>query len=376
MNTESKKIGIDVRLWSETGIGRYIRNLIAGLGNIDKENEYVLFAKADDQQAIKRVLSTVKHKEHFSIITCDIKWHSVNEQFEFPKLLNKYKLDVVHFPYFSVPVFYNKPFIVTVHDLIINHFPTGKATTLPLPFYQLKKMGYSYVLKKAIQNAKRIIAPSQATRDEIMDHYKTEIEKIAVTPEGVDQDISSISPVIFHKDPYFLYVGNTYPHKNVEKLIDAFEIFSNTNPGYKLIIAGKKDYFTKKLESKIRNKRVEFPGYVTDEQLSGLYKHAAATFVPSLMEGFGLTALEAMQMESLVAVSKIPSLVEVCGEHALYFEPQDTLSIVRSMEDTAVMPEKEKKKRVEEAKKHVEGFSWEKMARQTLDVYRSIMVKS
>ncbi|MGE5041275.1 MAG: glycosyltransferase family 4 protein [Candidatus Levyibacteriota bacterium] len=373
MQVESKKIGIDARLWLQTGIGRYIRNLVIGLGNLDKENSYVLFVRPEDQQEITGVIAGMKYGNHFSLIPCNISWHSLREQIEFPKLLNRYSFDLVHFPYFSVPVFYKKPYVVTVHDLIMNHFPSGKATTLPLPLYKLKKMGYSFVMKKTIQNAEKIIAPSHATKEEIMDHYKVTEDKIVVTPEGVDENISSLAPVIFTKEPYFLYVGNTYPHKNVERLVEAFTIFLRTHPNHRLIIAGKKDHFTRQLEKKIIDAPVEFAGFVTDETLARLYKHALATFVPSLMEGFGLTALEAMQMESLVAASKIPAMEEVCIQNALYFDPKDTLSMVKVMEDVIGMSEGEKKKRIAEAKKHVEKFSWEKMARKTLDVYNSIL---
>lgn len=363
-------IGIDARLWNQTGIGRYIRNLVTELGKIDHENQYVLFCRPEDIEDIRLVVSS----KQYVVIPTGIKWHSVSEQLEFPRLLNKYNLDLVHFPYFSVPIFYKKPYVVTVHDLIINHFPTGQASTLPSPFYKLKRMGYNYILNKAIHSAKKIIAPSNATRDEIIDHYKISKNKIAVTQEGVDPSMAGFAPVIFKiQDPYFLYVGNCYPHKNVEKLIDAFEIFSNTHPEYKLKLVGKSDFFYKRLRKKVNNKNIEFLGFVSDLELSKLYSQATATCVPSLMEGFGLTALEAIQMGSLVIVSKIPSLVEVCGKHAQYFDPSDTLSIVSLMEEVISLSAAEKKERVKIGQKHAETFSWGKTAQLTLDVYNSCL---
>ena len=375
------KIGIDVRLWGETGIGRYIRNLVSGLLDLDSENQYVLFCRPEDIEDIKFLIFNDK----FLIMPTDIRWHSVKEQLEFPRLLNKYNLDLVHFPYFSVPVFYNKPFVVTVHALIINHFPTGRATSLPFPLYRVKRFGYEFILKKAIHDAKKIITPSESTKKEIIDHYKTSKSKIVVTPEGIDDGISGFKASIFNpKEKYFLYVGNAYPHKNLEKMLEAFKLFMvngspRENSGqaqFTVKLGGKEDYFYKRLKHFVKKNNihsVEFLGFVSDEELSRLYSQAVATFVPSLMEGFGLTALEAMKMGSLVACSKISSLEEVCGRFAEYFDPSDILSMVKAMEDINSINKEEKKERINEAKKHVEKYSWQKTAKLTIEVYNSIL---
>ncbi|MFI5265490.1 MAG: glycosyltransferase family 4 protein [Candidatus Levyibacteriota bacterium] len=366
-------IGIDVRLWKQTGIGRYIRNLVSELSKLDKKNQYALFARPEDIEDIKSAVSS----QQFVVIPTDIKWHSVSEQVEFPRLLNKYNLDLMHFPYFSVPVFYKKPFVVTVHDLIINHFPTGKASTLPFPLYKVKRLGYGLVLKKAIHDAKKIIAPSNATRNEIINIYKTRKDKISVTPEGVDDTISDFKPVLFKpKNPYFLYVGNAYPHKNLERFLEAFKLFTVDNSRFTVKLVGRQDFFYKKLKGYVEKNKiqgVEFLGYVEDLDLANLYAQATATFIPSLMEGFGLTALEAMSMKSLVACSKIPSLEEVCGANAQYFNPEDILSITGAMEQIAGLSEKEKPELIKKAKKHAETFSWKTTAKLTLDVYNSCL---
>lgn len=369
-------IGIDARLWNQTGIGRYIRNLVAELLEVDTKNQYVLFARPDDIVDIKAV-SNKAHTINPIIIPTSIRWHSVKEQLEFPRLLNKYNLDLMHFPYFSVPIFYKKPFVVTVHDLIINHFPTGRASTLPSPLYKLKRAGYGFVLKRAIHDAKKVIVPSLATKNEIVSFYKHDVKKdnIVVTPEGLDGSINDFEPALYKpKNPYFLYVGNAYPHKNLEKLIEAFKMFTLQVPGYSLFLVGREDYFYKRLKEHVRREKidnVEFLGYVSDTELSKLYAQARATIVPSLMEGFGLTALEAMSMGSLVAVSKIPSLSEVCGKNVLYFDPEDVLSIVTSLQEIANMSDAERKKMVGNAKKHAESFSFKKTAQLTLDAYSS-----
>ncbi len=374
-----QKIGIDIRLWNETGIGRYIRNLIFELAKIEQKNKYVLFARPDDIPEINRLSNISEAKEKFIIIPTSIKWHSIQEQVEFPRILMKYKLDLMHFPYFSVPVFYRRSFVVTVHDLIINHFPTGRATTLPLPLYRIKRVGYELILKSAVSGAKKIIVPSEATRRELVEHYQIKEDKIIVTQEGIDENINSFTPVVFKdKHPYFLYVGNVYPHKNIEVMLEAFKIFSIQHPGVVIKLVGKQDYFYKRLRMYVEKHKishVEFMGYVDDSKLSNLYSNAVATVIPSLMEGFGLTALEAMKMKSLVVVSKIPSLQEVCGKNAIYFDPNDTLSIVDAMNISLNLKSEDKKKMLSSAMEHSETFTWEKMAKQTIAVYDSCLKK-
>src|SRR5258708_5042379 len=119
------RVGIDARLWNETGIGRYIRNLVKYLQVVDQQNEYILFVRARDYENIKYQISNIKWK----ITIADVHWHTFEEQVKLLWILYKEKLDLMHFPYFSVPVFYTGKFIVTIHDLILYHYPTGKAST-------------------------------------------------------------------------------------------------------------------------------------------------------------------------------------------------------------------------------------------------------
>src|SRR3989338_10313492 len=160
------KIGIDCRLWNETGVGRYTRNLVKEIQILDKENEYVLFVLSKDKQ---QILKQVQN-DNFKAVIADIRWHTLWEQLKFPIILNKENLDLMHFPYFSVPIFYNKSYVVTIHDLILHHFPTGQASTLSLPLYNLKLLGYRFVIKTAAKNARKIITVSNATKKEIVSY--------------------------------------------------------------------------------------------------------------------------------------------------------------------------------------------------------------
>lgn len=358
------RIGIDARLWDQTGVGRYTRNLIKNLSLVDKKNEYFLFVRPEDSEKIRQTL----RNDRFHYIPVNFKWHSILEQTEFPNFLKKQNLDLMHFPYFSVPVFYNRPFVVTIHDLIINHFSTGRASTLLYPLYLGKLFSYKFVIGKAAKNAVKIISPSQATKDEVVDHLKVKPEKIVVTYEGPDEDISLQKEKDLKLGKYFLYVGNAYPHKNLERLILAFNELNKEQKDIKLILVGGKDYFYKRLTKESDNPNVVFYGKAKDEELSSLYSNATALVMPSLMEGFGLPVLEAMSLKCPLIISDIPSLREIAGKNAIYFNP-------KSLEDIKTALEKglkgEGKEKVEKAYEKSKEFSWQKMAEETLKVYES-----
>ncbi|MCL4352863.1 glycosyltransferase, partial [Patescibacteria group bacterium] len=193
------KIGIDCRLWGESGVGRYTRNLVKELQLIDRINDYVLFVLSKDEENLKSQISNLKNKLKIKnlklkIVKADIKWHALEEQMRLPQILNRENLDLMHFTYFSVPIFYSKPFIVTIHDLIIDHFPTGEASTLFPPLYVLKRMGYKLVISLASKRSKKIITVSNATKQEIIDHLGTDRNKIEVIYEGVDSLVQSSKP--------------------------------------------------------------------------------------------------------------------------------------------------------------------------------------
>ncbi len=172
------KIGIDARLVNETGVGRYVRNLIAELGKIDDKNSYVVFLRksAFDSFALPNARWTKR--------LADIPWHSVTEQLFMPAIFNSEHLDLLHVPYFNVPLFYFGKCIVTIHDLTILHFDTGKATTLSYVFYKIRRLGYYISLLKAIFWSEKIIAVSESTKKEILDHFDVLSEQIEVIYEG------------------------------------------------------------------------------------------------------------------------------------------------------------------------------------------------
>lgn len=367
------KIGIDCRLWNETGIGRYIRNLVLNLQVIDKKNDYVLFVLRKDKEEILRF----SKNDNFRIIEADIRWHTVSEQLKLPQILNRENLDLMHFPYHSVPVFYSQPFVLTIHDLIPYNFPTGQASALPGPIYGLKLLAYKFAIGQAAKKAKKVISVSNATKSEIIDHLGINLQKIEVIYEGVSQKLAVSSQRSAVKGKYFLYVGNAYPHKNLERLLTAFKMLDSN---IKLVLVGKEDYFYKRLKQKVEKMKlldkVIFLQNISDEELSNLYKNAIALISPSLMEGFGLPALEAMVSKCMVLASDIPSLREVCNDVAIYFDPNSVTELTQKMESVCSNDSNHRSDKIKKGTERAKLFSWEKMAKETLAVYEKAVFDS
>lgn len=363
------RIGIDARLWSQTGVGRYIRNLIYNLQVIDKQNDYVLFVMDRDYDDVKFRISNLK----FKISNCNIRWHTLSEQLNLPSILNKEKLDLIHFPYISVPFFYNKPFVVTIHDLIPYHFSTGKASTLPFPFYKFKFLAYKLIVSQAAKKAKKIIVPSSTTKKDIIDYLKVDPSKVQVVYEGTDESLIRRSTE--EKKEYFLYIGNAYPHKNLEFLLNTFKDLPSD---FKIILVGKKDYFYRRLEQKAKEmhleEKIDFFGEASDSQLSSLYKEAKALIIPSFIEGFGLPALEAMANECLVIASDIPTLHEVGGDAAIYFNPNNIDDLTQKLNQVYFNTALYYSENIRRGLKRAREFSWKKTAEETLRIYNDFLI--
>lgn len=364
------KIGIDARLWSESGVGTYTKNLIKNLQSIDSKNTYILFSNKKNIDEINEEITSL----NFKTVLCNISWHSLSEQINFPKLLNSYDLDLMHFTYYSIPIRYKKPYVITIHDLIIYHHPTGKASTLPLPLFKFKHAAYKKIIKKAATNAHSIITPTNYVKKDVEKTLHITSSKIHTIHEGVekhdkeDKQPQGLEDIV--SSNFFLYVGNAYPHKNVKNLLKAFIAFKKNHHDAKLVLVGREDHFYKKLKQNITKDLIILHN-IDNKQLTTLYKHAIALVHPSLAEGFGLTPLEAMTAGCVVLASNIDPIKEVCQEKAVYFDPNDAKSITKKMEWIYNLDKTTKKQYREKGQKHSQKYSWEQMAKKTLELYES-----
>lgn len=357
------RIGIDARFFNESGVGRYLRNLIINLQILDKKNQYFIFLLHKDMELFKA-------SSNFQKISADFNWYGFAEQYKFPNLLRKYNLDLVHFPHFNVPIFYGGRFVVTIHDLIHQHFSMQRTTTHGSLVYRFKQLGYKRVFKHAINKSSKILAPSKHVRNQLINEWKINFEKIIVTPEAVDDSLlkgsGKLTEVV--KKPYIFFVGNAHPHKNIEGLIKAFLLIKKSLKDLKLVLSGNDHYFWKRLKTENRHDGIIFTGYVSDKELTALYKNAMMFVMPSFEEGFGIPILEAMACQTPVVSSNAGSLPEVGGDAVLYFDPNNIADMTEKI-SMVLSSEGLRKELIEKGKKRVKEFSWEKLAKQTLEVY-------
>src|ERR1700690_1183396 len=177
------RIGIDARLINETGVGRYIRNLLYWLGTIDDQNEYIIYLNS---QAFT-TFSVPNSRWHKKLV--DIGWHTISEQLFLPFVYVRDRIDVLHVPYFTIPIFFPGKIICTFHDLTILHEKTGKATTLPRPFYAAKHLGYRCIVALGMKRASHIITVSHTVEQEIRATYHLPAHAVSVIYEGIDANL-------------------------------------------------------------------------------------------------------------------------------------------------------------------------------------------
>ncbi|HMB66285.1 MAG TPA: glycosyltransferase family 1 protein [Patescibacteria group bacterium] len=379
-----KRIGIDARMYGPLGkgLGRYTQEIVDRVVEMDPENQYVVFLTRENFDEFQPKSDRIKK------VKTNIRWYSLAEQILLPFYIKKEKLDLMHFPHFNVPLLTPVKFVVTIHDLILTKFPTIRASTLSPWLYKIKNFFYKVVIKTAVKRAKRIIAVSEFTKKDIAKQFRVKPDKIRVTYEGVADlakggNSSSVSGLndtdtllSYNIDSDFLlYVGNAYPHKNLEGLVEAFADFCRNNYGIILVLVGKEDYFYQRLKETIQKKysdpRIIFPGYIPDEKLEILYQRAMAYIFPSFYEGFGLPPLEAMAKGCPVLSSNRSSMPEILEEAALYFDPADKEDIVakikRVVQDPAL-----RKELADKGEKQAAQYSWQRCAEQTLEIYKNV----
>jgi len=280
------KIIIDGRFWLQSGIGRYIRNLVENLQQLDRSNEYFILHLKQDYDKL------VYHNQNFHKILADFDWYGVEEQFKLPKLLKNLNPDITHFPHFNVPIFYHGRFVVTIHDLIHQHFSTREATLHSPLIYQVKKWGYKKVFSYAVSNADKIFTPSNFIKNQLIREWKVDKDKIVVTYEAVEdkflqiskqsktEDFQNIASKFGFSKPYLFYVGNAQPHKNISKLIEAFKVLKDRYPALFLVLSGPKHPFWQRIKKELNTEAVIFTGFINENELIALYKNAAVFVMP------------------------------------------------------------------------------------------------
>lgn len=363
------RIGIDARFVGPdgAGLGRYIERLLTHLERLDHRNDYVVF--------VRSICPWHPTNPRWKTVIADIRWYTLAEQLKMPGIFRRAKLDLLHLPHFNFPILYTGKFVLTVHDLILSDFPTERTSTLEPIVFKLKLAAYRLSLTQAIRRAKHIMTVSRWSRERVTAMYPLATGKLSVTYEAADPLPPPSGETEIRargiQAPYLLYVGNAYPHKNLERLLLATKQAIANGEKFQLVIVGKDDFFSRRLKAFAAEHdchQAIFYGYAPDAEYHQLLKQATAYFFPSLSEGFGLPGLEAMTVGTPVFAARASCLPEIYGPAAHYFDPQSNEDIIRAV-TVALHDPDERQRLITAGAERVRGYSWERMAQQTLSVY-------
>jgi glycosyltransferase involved in cell wall biosynthesis len=361
------RIVIDARE-SGTSTGRYVDKLIEYLHKLHPAHEIIVLAKTPRIKPLRELAP------NFKIIKSDYKEFTFAEQLGLLRQIKSLKPDLVHFTMTQQPILYKGRNVTTVHDLTTVRFQNPAKN--PLVFRSKQKV-YSYVIKRVAKQSAYIITPSKFVKQDVAQYANISPGRIFVTHEAADRIDVTAEPVPRLKDKQFImYVGRPLPHKNLDRLVEAFGLLKKKYPELMLALAGKMDANFRRIEARVTQKRmadsIVFTDFVSEGELKWMYLNTAAYVFPSLSEGFGLPGIEAMIHGAPVVSSSATCLPEVYGDATVYFDPNNTFDMaskISSVLSSAGLRGELIKKGRERAAK----FSWQKMASQTQKVYESAL---
>ncbi len=366
-------IGIDgneANVEKKVGISEYAYELLCQFHDLRiKNNNFKFIVYLKDKPRVDMPTPTFNFT--YKIVGPRKMW----TQFALPiSLFLGKKPDIFFTPSHYAPRFSTVPTAISVMDLSYIHFPGLFAKK---DLYQLTNW-----TKYSIKNAKKIFTISNFSRDDIIKEYKVEPKDVVVTYPGIKPDLRSKNKDLSMEDlnkkfgikgEYILFVGTLQPRKNIEKLIEAFSFLKQDK--LQLVIVGKRGWLYEDIlkapEKYGVAEKVKFLDFVEDEDLPSLYKNAICFCLPSLYEGFGLPVLEAMKNGCPVVISNVSSLPEVGGDAVLYVNPQDTDDIAKNLR-LIINDEGLRKDMIKKGYQQVKKFSWEKTAKQTLEVLEKL----
>jgi glycosyltransferase involved in cell wall biosynthesis len=363
------RIGINALYLIPGGVGGteiYLRSLLAAFAAIDRHNQYVVFTNRETGPDIAPAQS------NFTIEPLNVSaefrpGRILVEQTSLPSAVRRMKVDVLFNAGFTAPLLSPVPCVTVFHDLQHKRHPEF-FRWFDLPFWRALLYGSAH-------RSTRLIAVSEATRDDLLRFYKLDPAKIAVVPHGVDSAFFDISRERRRQtpEPIVLCVSTLHPHKNLERLIRVFARLRAKHPKYRLTIAGLRGFHTEVLEQLVESLGardfIDLTGWIAREELYGLFRRAAVFVYPSTFEGFGMPVLEALAAGLPAACSSVEPLPSVAGEAALYFDPNNDEALfdalVRLIEEVELTTTLERL-----GPERAARFSWTKAAESTLAVVR------
>ena len=367
------RLAFDLRRIGNPGIGRYMKCLTEAVVLQAPEHEYLLILP-EGGEALVDAPAAIK-------IFPRLKYYSLREQIELPRILARHKIDLLHSPHFLLPLVRPCPVVATVHDVVY----LACAQDLPS---RAGRLYYHGMMQACSRLAARIITDSEHSRKDIERVLGADPAKIEVIYPGVDQQFFRVTDPVrlgavrsnYGLDhDYILCVGIYKPRKNHAGLLRAFRRMLENGANTQLVIAGpmaEGEPVLRRLAAELGvSERVVFTGFVDEPDLPALYSAACVCACPSMYEGFGFTVLEAMACGTPVVCSSTTSLPEVAGDAALYFDPLKPEDIAAQLL-RVLGDERLRASLVERGRLNLKRFNWAETARQTLAVYHQALEMS
>ena len=372
------RIGIDGRVTSAhfPGIGRYCLNLIRELLDLETVHQWFVIYDPPRNPALAALAAARRDSARFVALPAAPR--SPAEQVMLPALVAQLRLDLFHATYYALPPLLAGRLAVTLYDLIPQLYPAYWPN--PLTRRVIDAWG-----TLALRRAATVLTLSGATRDDLHRLYGPVAadRPITVTLSGADPRFlalgdgrlqSGVGDSATEERPYFLYVGINKPHKNLPRLVEAFDLYRQGGGDSDLVVAGRWDARYPEARQSVATRglagRVHFRHDVSDDGLAALYQGAQAFVFPSLYEGFGFPVLEAMAAAVPVLAGNVSSLPEIGGDAVLYCDPTDATSLAAGM--TTLAGDPALRTRLSQAgHQRARTFTWRHAAEATLAAYEA-----
>jgi glycosyltransferase involved in cell wall biosynthesis len=371
------RIAIDARKLHDFGIGTYIRNILAELPRLDQSTEFIVLCQPQEQDLGSQPLGP-----NFRTVFEPARPYTIREQLSLPFALARERVQLLHEPHYVLPFLTRCRSVVTIHDCIHLRFPQYLPNRLAHPYARMS-------MWVATRKADRILTVSEASKRDILHFFDIPAERITVVPNAIDErflavpdeeQVERVRQRYQLDHPFALYVGNIKPHKNIERLIEAFaRARANGLGDLRLIIIGDELSRYPGLRQGMHRHRLEkyvrFFGFQPIERLSVFYRLAQVFVFPSLYEGFGLPPLEAMACGTPVVTSNVSSMPEVSGGAAVLVNPTDADAIADGLLSAAT----NSTLRADLVKKglaRAREFSWAESVRRIHGIYMEVLGKA
>ncbi|WP_180540160.1 glycosyltransferase family 4 protein [Nevskia soli] len=331
------RIGVNALYLIPGGVGGteiYLRGLLEAIASVDRINDYFIFRNRETGPS----LTPARPNFHDCPQPLNAVFRPariVYEQTVLPFAVQRHAIDVVLNAGFTAPLLCRCPMITVFHDLQYKHHPEF-FRWFDLPFWRA-------LLPLSAARSQRLVTLSEAVKRDLESFYRIDPSRIAVIPHGVEPEFARLAVRRLARPPtskLLLTVSTLHPHKNMNALLKAFRAFLYSEPGWQLRVIGLKGFEASAIEALRRDlgleQSVEIPGWLQRGEVYRSFADARALIYPSKFEGFGIPVLEALTAGVPTACSRLPSLLEIAGGSARFFDPESVDDIESAMRDVTL----------------------------------------